>query len=292
MKKFMFILVILLLSSHFLYPQGNTINKDIEMYSRVWDDIINKGEIDNINAQNFTTDITMVSSPENIVGIEAFKSHYQNYITGFSDREFKVKKIFGQDDNLVKHWHFKGVHSGNFFGIPPTGKKVDVEGVTLVKMKDGKIAREQDFMDNMVFLQQIGLMSNPENVNIVNGIYKAFSEGDIPGVMSKLDNNVVWTEAEGNPYADGNPYVGHDAVLNGIFGRVAEDHEYFKVKDVELHEMSNNQVLATLRYEAKLKKTSSTYDVQAAHLWTLNDGKIIAFQQYVDTKQLTDAGLD
>ncbi|MDZ7615083.1 MAG: hypothetical protein U5K51_16350 [Flavobacteriaceae bacterium] len=53
--------------------------------------------------------------------------------------------------------------------------------------------------------------------------------------------------------------------------------------------MSNNQVLATLRYDAKLKKNGVTFNAQAAHLWTLKDGKVTNFQQYVDTKKLWDA---
>ena len=37
-------------------------------------------------------------------------------------------------------------------------------------MKDGKIAQEQDFMDNAVFLQQLGLMSNPENMQVIDNL--------------------------------------------------------------------------------------------------------------------------
>ncbi len=96
-------------------------------------------------------------------------------------------------------------------------------------------------------------------------------------------------EAEGNPYADGNPYIGPDAVLNGVFARTGAEHEYFKLEDIKLHEMSNNQVLATLRYVAKFKETGKAYNVQVAHLWSLKDDKITAFQQYVDTKKLADA---
>jgi uncharacterized protein len=143
-------------------------------------------------------------------------------------------------------------------------------------------------MDNMVFLQQLGIVSNPENVSIIDGLYKSFSAGDIPNVLSALDSNVVWNEAEGNAYADDNPYIGPDAVLNGVFARVGADHEYFNLANIELHEMSNNQVLATLRYQGKLKKNGATFDAQVAHLYTLKDGKVIAFQQYVDTKKLAD----
>ncbi len=53
--------------------------------------------------------------------------------------------------------------------------------------------------------------------------------------------------------------------------------------------MSNNQVLAILRYHGKYVKTDASIDAQAAHHWTLKDGKVIGFQQYVDTKQLADA---
>src|SRR5210317_258533 len=98
------------------------VEKDIAMYSKTWDEIINQGNLDFINDSNFTSDITLITSPENIVGIESFKSYYSNFVTGFSNPQFTIVDIFGQDNKLVKHWHFKGVHSGNFFGIPATGK--------------------------------------------------------------------------------------------------------------------------------------------------------------------------
>ena len=58
----------------------------------------------------------------------------------------------------MKYWQFKGTHTGTFFGIPATGKDVDVIGATLVTMRDGKIAEEQDFMDNLEFMRQLGII--------------------------------------------------------------------------------------------------------------------------------------
>ncbi len=288
MKTLKIGLVFILLNISTAIAQDSSIEKDIEMYTTVWDNVLNKGQIDQINENNFTEDVVIISNPENIVGLENFKAHYQNFLTGFSDIEFDIVDIFGQDDKIVKHWNFKGKHSGEFFGIPPTGKTVEVEGVTLVKMENGKIAREQDFMDSMTFMSQLGLVSDPANIALVDGLYKAFSAGDIPKVLEGLDPEIVWNEAEGNAYADGNPYIGPEAVMEGVFARVGKENEYFHLKDIELHEMSNNKVLATLRYDGKYKD-GGTYDVQAAHLWTVKDGKIIAFQQYVDTKQLAEA---
>ena len=156
-------------------------------------------------------------------------------------------------------------------------------------MKDGKIAQEQDFFDNMAFMSQLGLVSDPNNLTLIQDLYDDFAKGDVPAVLAAMNANVVWNEAEGNEYADDNPYIGPDAVLKGVFGRVVGDHEYFHLVDIQLHEMSNNQVLATLRYQAKRKDNGAMLDAQAAHYWTLKDGKVTAFQQYVDTKQLNDA---
>jgi steroid delta-isomerase-like uncharacterized protein len=273
----------------FISCENAKVEKNIKMYTETWNEIINNGNLDLINATNFTDDITLVSSPDNILGIEGFKAYYQNFITGFSDIKFTMVDVFGQGDKIVKHWNFKGTHSGDFFGIPATGKTVDVHGVTLVKMTDGKIAQERDFMDNMVFMQQLGIVSSPENVGIIDNLYKAFDTRDIPTVLSHLDTGVVWNEAEGNAYADGNPYIGPDAVLNGVFARIGGEWDRFKLVHIQLHDMSNNQVLATLRYNGTYIKTKKAIDAQVAHLWTLKEGKVIAFQQYVDTKQLADA---
>jgi steroid delta-isomerase-like uncharacterized protein len=254
------------------------------MYSQTWDDIINNGNLERINDSNFDENVTMASSPENIVGIEGFKAYYSNFVTGFSNVDFTIVDVFGQGDKLVKHWRFKGNNSGEFFGMPATGKDVDIEGTTLVEMKDGKIAKEQDFFDNLTFMQQLGIASSPNNVAVIDGVYKAFGTGDIPNAVAAMDPNIVWNEAENFPYADNNPYIGPDAIVNGVFARIGNDWDNFHLADLKLHDMSNNMVLATGRYRGTSKKSGKALDAQMAHLWTLNNGKIVAFQQYADTK--------
>jgi steroid delta-isomerase-like uncharacterized protein len=141
-----------------LEASNKRLEANMKMYETTWDKVINEAKLDEINETHFDRNITLVTSPENIVGIEAFRNYYKNYITGFSNVKFTIVDVFGQGDKIVKHWNFKGKHTGDFFGIPATGKNVDVDGVTLVKMKEGKIAQEQDFMDNLEFMQQIGLI--------------------------------------------------------------------------------------------------------------------------------------
>jgi len=131
---------------------------NIKMYTHVWDEIINKGKLDMFNDSNFTKDVVMHSSPKDAVGIDSARAYYANYLTGFSKITFTIKDVFAQGDKLAKYWNFKGTHTGVFFGIPPTGKTVSLDGTTLVRMSNGKIAEERDFFDNLDFMTQLGLM--------------------------------------------------------------------------------------------------------------------------------------
>lgn len=137
---------------------NSKVKSNLELYSMVWDKAINGRNIEIINLDYFDENIKAITADGDIEGIDAFKAYYNNYLTGFSDAEFNIVDVFGQGDKIVKHWNFKGTHDGDFFGIPPTGKKIDLIGTTLVLMKDGKILQEQDFFDNYSLLSQLGLL--------------------------------------------------------------------------------------------------------------------------------------
>ena len=137
------------------------VQSNIKTYTYVWDEIINKGKLDLFNDTYFTKDVVMHASPSDIVGIDSARAYYANFVNGFSDVKFTIVDVFGQEDKLVKHWNFKGTHTGDFFGIPATGRSVDLDGTTLVRMSGGKIAEERDFYDNYVFLTQLGLIPQP-----------------------------------------------------------------------------------------------------------------------------------
>ena len=127
------------------------------------------------------------------------------------------------------------------------------------------------------------------NLQVVEAMYAAFATGDVPGVVSRMSADIVWNEAENFPYADNNPYVGPDAVVSGVFGRIMEHWEYWNLVEIQLSEMSGDGVLSTGRYQAKNKATGKSISAQFAHVWTLENGKATRFQQYADTLQVTEA---
>jgi predicted ester cyclase/ketosteroid isomerase-like protein len=126
---------------------------NIKLYTETWDAIINEGRFELFNEEHFMPNVVMHAEPENIVGIEGMKGYYQALLSAFSDGQFTVNNIFGEGDQLTKHWTFRGRHTGDFFGIPASGNEVVMTGSTIVRMSpDGRIAEEQDFMDYMAIL--------------------------------------------------------------------------------------------------------------------------------------------
>ena len=127
-----------------------------------------------------------------------------------------------------------------------------------------------------------------KNGDIVKAVYDAFGKGDVPVVPGAFDPQIQWREAENFLYADGNPYVGPQAVLEGVFQRILSDVENFAVLPERFVE-GGDAVVAEGRYRGRMKKTGTSVDAQFAHIWQLRDGKVVRFQQYTDTQQWSEA---
>lgn len=127
-----------------------------------------------------------------------------------------------------------------------------------------------------------------ENLKLVQEMYDAFARGDVPSVLAAMDPQIEWNEAENFPYADGNPYIGPAAVAEGVFQRLGDEWEYWKL-DIEQLLAADGVVVARGRYNAVNKQTGKQINAQFAHLWWLRDGKAVRFQQYADTAQVAAA---
>lgn len=123
------------------------------------------------------------------------------------------------------------------------------------------------------------------NVELIRGLYNNFATGNIAGVLAAMSPDIIWNEAENFPYADGNPYVGPEAVLNGVFARCGGEWNGFAVKIDEILD-AGDTIIAMGRYLGTFKATGRAQNTQMAHIWRIADGKVVRFQQYADTLQV------
>ena len=127
-----------------------------------------------------------------------------------------------------------------------------------------------------------------ERVKVVRGMYEAFASADIPTIIAALDPQVEWWEAENFIYADKNPYVGPNAVLEGIFMRIANEWEGFAVSPEGVLD-AGDIAIGHGYYSGTYKRNGERIKAQFAHFFTFSGGRVVKFQQYTDTAQFLKA---
>jgi steroid delta-isomerase-like uncharacterized protein len=160
----LFLLIAVILTTGCQQQPDNSnskVEENIKMYTNVWDEILNKGNIDMIDT-HFASNYVNKTVTSTVNGQAEAKEFFGAFLTGFSDINFVVDEVFGVDDRIVKRWTFNGKHTGEFSGIPATGNKITLTGVSLARIVDGKIVEELDYMDDLGFLQQLGVIPQME----------------------------------------------------------------------------------------------------------------------------------
>ena len=127
-----------------------------------------------------------------------------------------------------------------------------------------------------------------ESVHLIRGLYGAFGKGDMPTVLAIMDPGIEWREAENIVYPDRNPYVGPQAIVDGVFMRLATEWDRFTVTPAEWLD-ADDHVVVLGTYTGTYKATGKGVRAQFAHVWRLKGAKVVRFQQYTDTKQWADA---
>jgi steroid delta-isomerase-like uncharacterized protein len=92
---------------------------------------------------------------------DAWTQFLTGFVEGFPDLYLTVEDIAGDGDLVAQRIHFEGTHSGEFQGLPATGKKVSFDGLELNRLVDGKVAEHWVQLDALTLLQQIGLVVVP-----------------------------------------------------------------------------------------------------------------------------------
>jgi ketosteroid isomerase-like protein len=127
-----------------------------------------------------------------------------------------------------------------------------------------------------------------ENITVIRGMYESFSKGDVTSVLGQMHQHIEWREAENFIYADRNPYCGPQAVLEGVFMRLASEWADFKVTPEEWLD-AGNHIVVLGTFSGRHKESSREVRAQFAHIWGVTHGRVVRFQQYTDTKQFADA---
>jgi len=125
----------------------------------------------------------------------------------------------------------------------------------------------------------------------IEKLYASLNERDYEAVMSHLADDIVWIVADNSPLADQSPYCGMAAVRSGIFQRLTAGFDKLIIVTDEIFECGGGRVVALGYYYGKFSGRAEEFKAQVAHIWTVREGRMVKFQQYLDTLQIArDSG--
>ena len=80
----------------------------------------------------------------------------------FPDFQFEVHDQIAEGDKVATRWKVVGTHEGSFQGVPPSGKRIEMTGITIFRLANGKLVDGWTNEDLLGLLQQIGAVPAPE----------------------------------------------------------------------------------------------------------------------------------
>jgi steroid delta-isomerase-like uncharacterized protein len=126
---------------------------------RAIEEIWNKGNLpvaDELYTSSYTHHDT--STPDAGPGPEGEKQRASLYRAAFPDLKLKVEDLIAEGKKVILRWTGTGTHKGELAGIAPTGKPIDISGITVVHFTDGRMSEGWVSWDALVMMRQLGVV--------------------------------------------------------------------------------------------------------------------------------------
>ena len=130
-------------------------DKNKELARRMYEEVLNKRNLELLDELVATDYIENDPLPGQRSGLDGIKDRFRMIIEGL-DPTFTIEDVVGEGDKVVVRWTNAGTHSGEFFGIPPTGRSFTMTGIDIHRVERGKLAEHWHVVDIFSLMQQLG----------------------------------------------------------------------------------------------------------------------------------------
>ena len=97
---------------------------------------------------------------EVISGIEGYKQHFVTLTTGFPDLRITIRDM-QEENRVVARFSIGATHTGEFVGIPPTGRRVLITSIAIARISNGQLVEEHANADGLGLMKQLGVIPEP-----------------------------------------------------------------------------------------------------------------------------------
>ena len=101
--------------------------------------------------------------PENLNGVEAAREFAASFRSAFPDLTCTIEDQLAEGDKVVTRWRASGTHEGETEDLgPSTGNRMEITGISIERISEGKVVESWDNYDAMGMMQQLGHIPSPE----------------------------------------------------------------------------------------------------------------------------------
>ena len=97
-------------------------------------------------------------SPDATGGVEEVKAIFDMFHAAFDGFTAEIVEQFAEGDKVMTYKTFSGTHTGDFMGIPPTGKYVRFDVMDIIRLADGQFVEHWGVVDQAGLLRQLGVL--------------------------------------------------------------------------------------------------------------------------------------
>jgi predicted ester cyclase len=101
-------------------------------------------------------DVVLHGYPAGLQGHDGLRAFHEALWQAFPDIRLTVEDLVVESDRAALRYRLRGTHSGPYLGVAPTGLGFDVEGLTLLRVADGRVAEEWHAPTELAILRQLG----------------------------------------------------------------------------------------------------------------------------------------
>ena len=136
--------------------------------ARIYGTCWNKGDMAAID-EIFAADVKHGQFlPDWPTGREGFKALVKFWRQAFPDIHEEAVELITEGDKVASRFRLQGTHQGDFYGIPPTRRRVNIYGAEIFRFKDGKVVEYLYHEDTLGLFFQLGLF--PLTANAIAGV--------------------------------------------------------------------------------------------------------------------------
>ena len=130
--------------------------EELEALARRAYAIMGGGDLDELDELMVPGFVDHDPEPDQAPGAEGVKEAFRRIRSGFPDLKLTPEAIYTDGDTVIARVRVTGTHTGEFSGIPPTGKSIDTAVIDIVRVEDGKAVERWGIFDVVKMMQQLG----------------------------------------------------------------------------------------------------------------------------------------